>query len=99
MFYENMDGDSAMICSALILGDKFGIDDNLYDGIKASGLAHVLAVSGLHVTALASAILALLKKTGLKPGFLPGTNPVTALVLGTLGAPGFGLMLLTPVLL
>ena len=67
MFYENMDGDSAMICSALILGDKFGIDDNLYDGIKASGLAHVLAVSGLHVTALASAILALLKKTKLKP--------------------------------
>ena len=67
MFYENMDGDSAMICSALILGDKFGIDDSLYDGIKASGLAHVLAVSGLHVTALASAILALLKKTRLKP--------------------------------
>ena len=43
--------------------------------------------------------LALLKKTGLMPGFLPGINPVTALVLGTLGAPGFGLMLLTPVLL
>ena len=67
MFYENMDGDSAMICQALVLGDKFGIDDSLYDGIKASGLAHVLAVSGLHVTALASAILALLKKTKLKP--------------------------------
>ena len=67
MFYENLDGDSAMICQALILGDKFGIDDNLYDGIKSSGLAHVLAVSGLHVTALASALLALLKKTRLKP--------------------------------
>ena len=67
MFYENMDGDSAMICQALILGDKFGIDDTLYDGIKASGLAHVLAVSGLHVTALASAILALLKRIKLKP--------------------------------
>lgn len=67
MFYENMDGDSSMICQALILGDKFGIDDNLYDCIKSSGLAHVLAVSGLHVTALASAILALLKRTKLKP--------------------------------
>ena len=43
--------------------------------------------------------LALLKKTGLIPGFLPGTNPGTALVLGTLGAPGFGLMLLAPVIL
>ena len=43
--------------------------------------------------------LALLAKTGLMPGFLPGANPVTALVLGTLGAPGFGLMLLAPVIL
>ena len=43
--------------------------------------------------------LALLKKTGLIPGFLPGANPVTALVLGLLGAPGFGLMLLAPALL
>lgn len=67
MFYENMDERSAMICQALVLGDKFGIDDNLYDGIKDSGLAHVLAVSGLHVTALASAVLALLKRTKLKP--------------------------------
>ena len=43
--------------------------------------------------------LALLEKTGLMHGFLPGANPVTALVLGTLGAPGFGLMLLAPALL
>ena len=43
--------------------------------------------------------LALLQKTGLIPGFLPGANPVTALVLGLLGAPGFGLMLLAPALL
>ena len=67
MFYENTDGNTAMICQALVLGDKFGIDDNLYDGIKSSGLAHVLAVSGLHVTALASAILFLLKRTKIKP--------------------------------
>jgi ComEC/Rec2-related protein len=67
MFYENTDGDTAMICQALVLGDKFGIDDNLYDGIKASGLAHVLAVSGLHITALASALMYLLKKIKIKP--------------------------------
>ena len=43
--------------------------------------------------------LALLGKSGLMPGYLPGANPVTALLLGTLGAPGFGLMLLAPALL
>lgn len=67
MFYDYLDEDTAMICQALVLGDKFGIEDNLYEGIKASGLAHVLAVSGLHVTALASALMYLLKKTKLKP--------------------------------
>lgn len=43
--------------------------------------------------------LALLGRTGLMPGFFPGANPVTALVLGLLGAPGFALMLLLPVVL
>ena len=43
--------------------------------------------------------LALLGRTGLMPGFVPGANPVTALVLGLLGAPGFALMLLLPVVL
>ena len=44
-------------------------------------------------------VLALLGKAGIVSGYLPGANPVTALVLGLLGAPGFGLMLLAPVLL
>lgn len=43
--------------------------------------------------------LALLGQTGLMPGFVPGANPVTALVLGLLGAPGFALMLLLPLVL
>jgi len=43
--------------------------------------------------------LFLLGHTGLLPGFVPGANPVAALVLGLLGAPGFALMLLLPVVL
>lgn len=62
LFYENTDEDTAVICQALILGDKRGMDDTLYDSIKNSGMAHVLAVSGLHITALASALYWLLKK-------------------------------------
>ena len=47
---------------------------------------------------IALLFLALLGKTGLLPGFLPGANPVTALILACLGAPGFGMMLLAPTL-
>lgn len=62
MFYVNTDSDTAAICTALVLGDKRGIDDDLYESVQASGLAHILAVSGLHVTALASAAMWLLRK-------------------------------------
>lgn len=46
----------------MILGDKGAMDDVLYGDVKAAGMAHVLAVSGLHVTALATAVFWLLNK-------------------------------------
>ncbi|MDE6060267.1 MAG: ComEC/Rec2 family competence protein [Clostridia bacterium] len=67
ILYENTDSYTASICQALILGDKRGIDDDLYDNISASGLAHVLAVSGLHITTLAAALYFLLKKLKVNP--------------------------------
>lgn len=72
LFYENMNGDTAAIAQALILGDKDGMDERLYSDVQASGLAHVLAVSGLHVTALASAAMWALRKLRLnaKAGFV-----------------------------
>ncbi len=62
LFAQNLDGHTASICQALVLGDKTGIDKTLYSNIQASGLAHVLAVSGLHVSTLATVIYFLLKK-------------------------------------
>ncbi len=62
MLFENTDAHTAAICQALFLGDKSILDDGLYDNIKASGLAHVLAVSGLHVSALTAALYFVLKK-------------------------------------
>lgn len=67
ILYENTDDYTASVSQALVLGDKFGIDDDLYDNIKASGLAHVLAVSGLHVSTLAAALYFVLKKLKVNP--------------------------------
>lgn len=64
---DNLDVKSASIAKALVLGDKSGMDTNMYDSIKASGLAHVLAVSGLHVSTLATALYFLLKKLKVNP--------------------------------
>ena len=66
MFYDNLSETAASVCRALVIGDKTGIDELFYGDIKASGLAHVLAVSGLHITALASAVYWLLGKLRVK---------------------------------
>lgn len=60
--FTNTDEYTASVCQALLLGSKRGFNDGAYDDIAASGLAHVLAVSGLHITALASALYFVLKK-------------------------------------
>lgn len=43
------DGQEQVVASALVLGDKDGLDDDLYAAYTGSGTMHVLAVSGLHV--------------------------------------------------
>ena len=48
---------------------------------------------------IAFLFLALLGKIGLMPGFVPGANPLNALVLATLGAPGFAVLMLVPLVL
>lgn len=61
-FYERMDWDSAAICTALVLGDKSGLDEELKDNISGSGLAHVLAVSGLHISVISAALFFVFRK-------------------------------------
>ncbi len=76
-FYDKLDPQTASICNALIFGDKFGMDDDLRRGVMSSGLSHVLAVSGLHITTLATALYFMLKKLKVKPWV--GLIAVTAL--------------------
>jgi competence protein ComEC len=50
----------AGIARALILGEGQAVDPELNDAIRTSGVSHVLAVSGMHVTVLAGALVWLL---------------------------------------
>ena len=52
-------GEEAALLQGLLTGDKSGLSDALYTGFRRSGMAHLLAVSGLHVGFL-SGILYLL---------------------------------------
>ena len=61
-----MDKTPAAVTKGILLGDTAGIESGLYENIRYGGVAHIFAVSGLHVGSLFAFCLLLTKKTGLK---------------------------------
>lgn len=56
IFYEYMSDENASTLSAMVIGDKTGIDSNIKELYQDSGIAHVLSLSGLHVATIGIAI-------------------------------------------
>ncbi len=54
--------NSAGMVRALVLGDRSLISEELRESLNATGTAHLIAISGLHVTTLAMALSALLQR-------------------------------------
>lgn len=52
--YNNLQGSLAPIAVALLIGDKSDINSNLMTQIRNSGLAHLLAISGFHLSLAAT---------------------------------------------
>ena len=50
--YAGMDKESASFTTAIITGDTSGIDKGVLENARRGGIAHIFAVSGLHVGAL-----------------------------------------------
>ena len=59
---ERIDGGGAGIAAALATGDQGGIAEADAEAMRRSGLAHLLSISGLHVTALIGAVIFLLMR-------------------------------------
>lgn len=53
-------GNDRALYRTLLLGDRSSLSDDIYEKYKASGLAHILAVSGLHVSILGSLLFIIL---------------------------------------
>ena len=59
---ENLNQDNANIFYAILFGEKQGLSDDTKDMFSYAGISHILAVSGLHIGVLVSAIYFVLKK-------------------------------------
>ena len=53
---ETLAGDAGAVASALIVGHRRGISDEVEEALRRSGLAHILAISGLHMALVAGAV-------------------------------------------
>ena len=50
--YACMDGQTAAVTVAMLLGDTSGVEEGLLQNIRYGGIAHIFAVSGLHIGAV-----------------------------------------------
>lgn len=63
VLYSGMGQDAASVTLGILLGDTEGIEHELYDNVRFGGIAHIFAVSGLHVGALFAFCLFLIGRT------------------------------------
>lgn len=64
--YAGMHKDAAAVVMGILLGNVGGLEDALLQNVRAGGIAHVFAVSGLHVGVLYGFLTWLFGETGLK---------------------------------
>lgn len=64
--YSGMSEDSASVAYAMFTGDTSLMPEDLKDNFRRGGIAHIFAVSGLHIGALYAFCRLLMRKTGVE---------------------------------
>ncbi len=55
----------ASVLTAMLLGDKDGLDEGVEELYKENGIIHILSISGLHITMIGMGIYQLLRRAGM----------------------------------
>ena len=82
VFQMHMSEEYASVMNAMLLGDSGNLDPEIKQLYQRNGIAHILAISGLHVSILGSMLYRLLRKLGLPYG--AAGPPVIGLLLAGL---------------
>ncbi len=62
-FYSLLPEKEAGIITAMVLGEKQGLDEDINELYRENGIAHILAISGLHISMIGVGLFWLLRKT------------------------------------
>ena len=66
VFATYIGGDEGALALAVLTGNKSDMSASVYDDFKAGGLAHLVAVSGLHLMALCGTVYYLLRRLSVR---------------------------------
>lgn len=78
VLFQSMDEESAALSYAMLTGNSGFMEEELLQNFRYGGIAHIFAVSGLHIGIIAGLLYALCKKLRVRPYI---SLPVIAAVL------------------
>ena len=79
---QNLTFEDAAIMKAMLLGNKNEISDDTKELFQKNGIAHILAISGLHISLIGMAMFKLLRKTHLSIPLSSGISMSIILLYG-----------------
>lgn len=65
MLHQVLGEKSGPVLSAMLLGERGGIDPELLERFQKNGVGHILAISGLHMSFLGVGVYELLRRSGI----------------------------------
>ncbi len=80
VYRENMTSENAGILCAMLLGDKTAVNSEIKNLYRKCGIAHVLAISGLHISMLGMLFYKLMRRLGISPALCSGLGIFVSLV-------------------
>jgi len=92
---RGMDGRAAGFAAAIVVGDRSNVDRQSLENLRRSNLAHLLAISGLHMGLLTGFIFAAIRQTLCLLPWIGPRWPVKKLAAGAALLAGFGYLVLS----
>lgn len=77
-FFQTLGREDGALACAMVLGEKSGLDGEIRSLYQKAGIAHLLAISGLHISMIGLGVLSVLKRLRLPPWIYA---PVSGLIL------------------
>ncbi len=84
IFYKLTGEKDAGIFVAAVIGDKEGIPKEINDLYQKNGIAHLLAISGMHMSVIGLFFYRILRKTGLGYGMAGAVSSILVILYGIL---------------